>query len=75
MRQQTSKKQHVARMNAIHAANQQIVASGICPDCGTSLRRNLALTGWWQCDAVGRPDYRRPENRDKADCSFQCFTE
>lgn len=63
-----------ARMDAIFAENQKIVAAGKCPLCGTPLRRNLALAGWWQCDAYGEPSFRRPEHRELPKCSFQVFT-
>jgi hypothetical protein len=69
------RKTHQDRMATIHAEAQRIVATGRCPQCGTPLRRNLALNGWWQCDAYGRPDFRRPEHRALPDCSFQTFTE
>jgi len=60
---------------AAKAEAGRVVASGKCPQCGTALRRNLALAGWWQCGAFGRPDFRTPEHRALPDCSFQCFTE
>lgn len=68
-------KTHDARMSLLKARAAAIVATGVCPECGTPLRRNLALAGWWQCDAMGEPSFRRPEHRDKPRCSFQTFTE
>lgn len=48
-----------------------IVSSGCCPKCGGALRRNLALTGWWQCEQYGAPPFRaRPEAES---CSWQGF--
>lgn len=65
----------MARIATAKAEAGRVVATGTCPQCGTKLRRNLALTGWWQCGAFGRPDFRQPECCDLPDCSFQCFTE
>ena len=65
-----------AQQERIRQAQQEtarIVASGRCPLCGSALRRNLALGGWWQCEQFGAPDRRaRPED---AQCSWQGFTE
>lgn len=52
-----------------------IVATGICPDCGTPLVRNSALAGWWQCGAYATPSFRKPEHHDLSACHFQTFTE
>lgn len=52
---------------------QQIVAGGKCPQCGSGLRRNLALTGWWQCEQYGADGFRA-RSEDPA-CSWQTFTE
>ena len=71
----TERKAHTDRMTALKAEAAKIVATGKCPHCGTGLRRNLALAGWWQCDAYGEPSFRRPENREKPSCGFQTFTE
>lgn len=48
------------------------VETGICPLCGSGLRRNLALTGWWQCEQYGAPGFRA-RSHDPA-CSWQGFT-
>ena len=69
------RKAHRDRMDSFKAAAQRIVAGGHCPDCGTALRRNLALAGWWQCGAFGEPSFRLPEHRNLPGCSFQTFTE
>jgi hypothetical protein len=69
------RKKHEDRMAQIHAEARRIVAAGKCPECGSGLRRNLALAGWWQCACYGRDDFRAPEYRGKPDCNFQCFTE
>ena len=41
---------HKRDMEAIHAANVAIVATGKCPQCGGALKRNLSSAGWWQCE-------------------------
>lgn len=66
---------HQARMNALHEEAQGHVNRGTCPCCGTALRRNLALTGWWQCGAYACEAMREPQFRGLPSCSFQCFTE
>ena len=64
---------HVANMARIHAETMAIVQTGKCPQCGSKLRRNLALTGWWQCEQYGAEGFRK--DASKPSCSFQCFTE
>ncbi len=54
---------------------RRIVATGKCPKCGTALKANTSITGWWQCEASINPEFRKPENRTKPPCSFQCFTQ
>jgi hypothetical protein len=51
-----------------------IVAAGKCPECGTALVYNSAITGWWQCGAYASPDFRKPEFQGLPKCSFQIFT-
>lgn len=63
---------HAARMEAVFAAVEAVVATGVCPDCGAPLRRNLSLTGWWQCSQHGAPGFRADATR--APCSWQGFT-
>lgn len=63
---------HRAKMDAIHAKVAAIVATGKCPDCGAPLRRNLALTGWWQCSQLGADGFRADSS--KPSCSWQGFT-
>jgi len=43
-----------------------------CPCCGAPIRRNLALTGWWQCSQFGAVGFRA--DPDKPACSWQTFT-
>lgn len=52
---------------------RQTVSSGVCPECGAPLRRNLALAGWWQCSQYGAETHRADPNSPS--CSFQTFTE
>jgi len=49
-----------------------IVQTGACPDCGRPLRRNLALTGWWQCSQHGAEGFRADPSQPA--CEFQTFT-
>ena len=58
--------------SARFAVASAIVAGGKCPDCGQGLRRNSALTGWWQCTGYGAPGFRAASARE---CEFQIFTE
>lgn len=68
-----ARKASAARIAAAHAETLAIVVSGKCPHCGSGLRRNLALTGWYQCEQFGA-DGRRARN-DAPACSWQGFTE
>ena len=62
-----------ARVERAKAEARKIVATGVCPDCGRPLRRNLSLTGWWQCEQFGAVGFRRDASLPS--CSFQCFTD
>jgi len=75
MARKTKRQLHREKMDKIHAENQAIVATGVCPQCGTGLKYNSAITGWWQCGAYGGPSFRKPEHKDLPKCSFQCFTQ
>lgn len=57
------KKCHATRMNEIYQENKLILEGGKCPDCGRGFRRNMAMFGWWQCEAYGDG------------CHFQMFTD
>ena len=61
-----------ARREARLAEAIAIVNAGKCPLCGRSLRRNLALTGWWQCSQYGAEGFRADSSQPS--CSFQTFT-
>jgi ribosomal protein L37AE/L43A len=62
-----------ARTARAQAETLEIVKSGVCPLCGSRLRRNLALTGWWQCSQYGAEGFRL--YADRPACSWQGFTE
>lgn len=62
-----------ARMAAQYAEAEAVVATGKCPVCGRPLRRNLSLTGWWQCSQLGAVGFRA--DASKPSCDFQTFTE
>lgn len=62
-----------ARIEAAHAEMRAHVARGTCPTCGAALRRNLSLTGWWQCSQLGAEGFRA--DASKPSCDFQGFTE
>jgi len=61
------------RIEAAQLEARGVVATGKCPTCGAGLRRNLALSGWWQCEQYGAEGFRK--DASKPSCLFQCFTE
>lgn len=67
------RKAAAARIAAAQAETRAVVASGRCPQCSGSLRRNLALTGWYQCAQYGAVGFRA--DGTKPACSWQGFTE
>lgn len=60
-----------AKYDAEQAAQKAIVAAGKCPVCGAAIRRNTALTGWYQCEQAGAEGFRK--DASKASCSWQTF--
>jgi DNA repair exonuclease SbcCD ATPase subunit len=59
------------RMAKAREETAAVVATGKCPCCGSKLRRNLALSGWWQCEQHGSDGFRaRPSDPE---CSWQGF--
>lgn len=58
---------HNTAIAGFKAAAQKVIDTGRCPICGGKLVRNLALSGWWQCENYGRPDNLK--------CGFQAFGE
>lgn len=62
-----------ARIAQARAETAAVVSTGKCPHCGSALRRNMSLQGWWQCEQFGAVTHRaRPADPD---CSWQGFTE
>ena len=59
------------RIAAAKAATAAVVSSGKCPCCGRGLRRNLSLTGWWQCEQLGAVGFRK--FADQPSCDWQGF--
>ena len=61
-----------ARMEAAYVEARSIVATGKCPRCGSALKRNLSITGWWQCGQFGEPPFRL--NSKGPECNWYCMT-
>ena len=72
--QRCTKSERARHLECLERA-RAIVATGVCPDCGTKLVRNSSLAGWWQCGASASEAMRAPEFRGLPMCSFQVFTE
>lgn len=68
-----ARKASEARIAAAQAATRAVVATGVCPCCGAGLRRNLSLTGWWQCEQLGAVGIRK--DASKPACEWQGFTQ
>lgn len=62
-----------ARIQRAQEETRAVVASGHCPRCGAGLRRNIALSGWWQCEQFGAEGFRKDSS--KPSCDWQGFTE
>lgn len=62
----------IARRDRLQAEARAVVATGKCPQCGRALRRNLALSGWYQCSQFGAEGFRADASQPS--CSFQTFT-
>lgn len=61
------------RSARIHAETLAVVLADSCPQCGSAIRRNSSLTGWFQCEQYGADSHRaRPLDPQ---CSWQGFTE
>lgn len=61
------------RIRKAQEETRKVVASGVCPECGSGIVRNLSLTGWYQCAQYGAVGFRKDAN--KPACSWQGFTE
>lgn len=76
MERATRKAERAAQAKRIaeaQAETRRLVKTGQCPCCGSKLRRNLSLAGWYQCEQFGAVTHRaRPTD---APCSWQGFTE
>ena len=68
------KKQYEQEREARFQTAEKIVATGVCPDCGTGLIHNSALTGWWQCGGYASDGFRKPGFENAPKCGFQTFT-
>ena len=66
-------RESAARIAAQQAETRAVVATGVCPVCGRKLRRNLSLTGWWQCSQLGAETHRADPSQPS--CNWQGFTE
>lgn len=62
-----------ARREMLQAEAIRVVRTGVCPQCGEKLKRNLSLAGWYQCVQSGAEGFRK--DASKPSCSFQTFTE
>lgn len=60
------------RMRAANKEAREALSSNVCPSCGGGVHRNLALTGWVQCDGFGADGFRK--NPNATPCSWQGFT-
>ena len=58
---------------AFYAAARATVATGQCPTCGSRLRRNSSMTGWFQCEQYGAVTRRARPNDPP--CNWQTCTE
>lgn len=61
------------RIEAARAETCAAVRGGACPRCGRPLKRNLSLTGWWQCSQFGALGFRA--DPEQPSCDWQGFTE
>lgn len=62
-----------ARLEMLQVQARATVATGRCPDCGAGIRRNMSMTGWYQCEQYGADGFRKDSN--KPACAWQAFTE
>lgn len=59
-----------ARTAATNAEIKKAQRDG-CPCCGREIKRNLSLTGWWQCSQFGAVGFRADSSMPA--CSWQAF--
>lgn len=60
------------RMAARNLEARTALHSNTCPSCKGNVHRNLALTGWVQCDGFGAVGFRK--NPNAMPCNWQGFT-
>lgn len=58
------------RRMTLYLRYMPILRSGVCPECGTKLYRNLSLSGWWQCGHFGAPGFQKEAGPN---CNYQFF--
>ena len=67
-----ARKAQQERIAQAQAETQAVVNTGVCPHCGSALRRNMSIAGWWQCEQLGAETHRkRPQD---AAGNWQGFT-
>lgn len=68
----TERKASQARIEVAQAETRAIVKKERCFECGSGIKRNLALPGWYQCEQYGAEGFRKDPT--KPQCSWQGFT-
>jgi hypothetical protein len=66
-------KQAKVRISKHNEETQAVVDSGKCPQCGSKVKPNYSITGWWQCEQYGSTGFRARDNDPQ--CSWQGFTQ
>lgn len=61
-----------ARIQVAHEVARNALMKNCCPTCGKGTVRNLALTGWVQCEQYGAQGFRKDSSAPA--CSWQGFT-
>jgi hypothetical protein len=69
----TQREAQQLRMDLARARTRATVATGVCPDCGRSMRRNNSMAGWYQCSQFGSTAFRA--DPEQPSCDWQGFTE
>lgn len=57
-----------ARSTQLRTEGLAQIQSGRCPNCGQPIRRNLAITDWFQCAGYGAEGFRDAGSKP---CSWQ----
>lgn len=66
--------ERVAKDRAKTLAQNEEITKAIqdgCPCCGRKIKRNLSLTGWWQCSQFGAVGFRVDSTQPA--CNWQAF--